>query len=82
MSDTVTCDGCKGTGTRRRGTICPDGWWYLAAVDEEAALECGDRDEATTIVFACSPECRSDQWRLGPGKLDLRGRAALAGEGE
>jgi hypothetical protein len=55
----VYCDHCDASGRRSHAFPAPDGWFYIAAVDEYAG--------ATFYVFACGPACRDALWKRGPG---------------
>jgi hypothetical protein len=63
VSEEETCDNCGATGRRRRGTIAPENWLFLEAINEDTGI--------VSVVLACKPRCALELWRQGPGKLDL-----------
>lgn len=65
MSD-VECDGCGKEDECEASQVCPEGWYYLEASpwDHETNMPKG-----IVYVLACSPQCCSVLWNLGPGRL-------------
>lgn len=59
MSETMKCDFCETTAQRRMRHAAPEGWFYLEAMVEDAAV----------IIYACSERCRDSAWKHGPGDL-------------
>lgn len=64
MKTKVHCDTCRTVGYRHTGHLCPIGWFYTEAVDDD--------DPSDPIVsWFCTRDCAEAQIKEGPGRLDL-----------